>query len=94
VRPVLELSSTESSALGISTDVRMTVYGQSAQSRFSGLERATFDASIEAYYDLIGAAARMRFFCRYAFQPDDFISPIPQSTSLIAFGIRIFDPLK
>lgn len=75
---------------GVTGDIRFTGLGKNKESRFSGVRKIQTDPAIELFYDAFGFKALMRFFIRYAYQPDNFVTPIPTSSTLIAIGIRIF----
>lgn len=90
LRPALELPLSIRSRVGLVPDVRFTTFSDSPDSRFGSIKKILTDPAIEIFYELDGAKAAMRFFARYCYQSDDFIPPIPQSTKLIAFGVRIF----
>ncbi len=78
--------------VGIMGDVRVSSFGPLPQGkRFSGIKHIQLDPAAEIFFDFIGSKARLRLFIRYVYQPDNFITPIPRSSSLIAVGVRILD---
>jgi len=78
-------------ALGVLFDLRLTLLSDTPQHRFRGSVSTQLDAGSELFLDLTGETATIRFFARYALQPDHFITPVPGSSRLFAFGLRLLE---
>ncbi len=75
---------------GATIDIRVTSLGpRNAAGRFSSVARIQVNPAGELFWDFLGKAAALRVFLRYTYDPDNFISPQPQSSSLMALGVRL-----
>jgi len=76
--------------VGMTADIRLTSLGPTEKSkRFSSVERIQVNSASELFWDFIGREAALRIFLRYTYDPDNFISPQPRSSRLIALGLRL-----
>lgn len=80
---------------GFTADIRFSAFGSlPREKRFSRINHIHTDPAVESFWEFVGVRASLQCFVRYAYQSDNFVTPIPASSSLLAVGVRIIPNLS